>query len=153
MARFASVQQNFAHSSIYLSIYLSIFIYVYLLGWFDSLSDKPLVLSESDATDGTTRIRFNANRKCALQTAINYWNEKRQSTHDNDDDNDNDNDDDHGDDSEFNGHVVYAGLEPVEFTNLFPFWKVNENARNCNLNVKEKIFLFFFFFWFTLNRE
>jgi supervillin len=97
-------------------------------GWFDSLSDKPLVLSESDATDGTTRIRFNANRKCALQTAINYWNEKKRS-----------------DDadllvdsaSKFNGHVVYAGLEPVEFTNLFPFWKVNENARNCNLNVNK----------------
>ena len=61
------------------------------------------------------------NRKCALQTAINYWDAKNKARNES---------------LPFKGFVVYAGLEPDEFTNLFPIWNVNENARNCNLNVK-----------------
>jgi supervillin len=86
-------------------------------GWFDSyLSDaSKTVLTESDATEGSTKIRFTMNRKCALQTAINYWKAKHENV-------------------PFKGFVVYAGLEPSEFTSLFPIWNVDQNARNCNLN-------------------
>lgn len=89
-------------------------------GWFEmsnvvTENTNKIILNEIDATDGSSKIRFTLNRKCALQTAINYWNAKMPN-------------------KEFKGHVVYAGLEPIEFTNLFPFWIVNENARNSNLN-------------------
>lgn len=92
-------------------------------GWFESsLADikkeNSILLSEQDAVDGSTKIRYTMGRKCALQTAINYWKCKYKN-----------------EDKPFKGYVVYAGLEPVEFINLFPLWKVNENARNCNLNV------------------
>ena len=93
-------------------------------GWFESsnaASDTKTILAESDATEGSTKIRFTISRKCALQTAINYWNAKNAANQQN---------------SPFKGFVVYAGLEPIEFTNLFPIWNVNDNARNSNLNVR-----------------
>lgn len=81
-------------------------------GWFDKSQ------SESDMTNDSSKIRYTISRKCAYETAINYWqakysNEKKR----------------------FKGYVVYAGLEPIEFVNLFPEWEVNESAKNCNLNV------------------
>jgi supervillin len=96
-------------------------------GWFESsisLEDakkaSAVLVNDLNATEGSTRIRFTQNRKCAMQTAINYWNMK------------------HADDEQkrenFRGSVVYAGVEPVEFVNMFPFWVVNENARNSSLN-------------------
>jgi supervillin len=91
-------------------------------GWFEShsvRSDSTIILNETDATDGSAKIRFNINRKCALQTAINYWREKygQENMH------------------KFKGYIVYAGLEPVEFQNLYPYWEVNETAKECNVNV------------------
>ena len=35
--------------------------------------------------------------------------------------------------------LVYAGLEPVRFTNLFPIWEVNEEAKASNLKVSVKV--------------
>jgi supervillin len=101
-------------------------------GWFESSTLMPdtkskIVLNEIDATDGSSKIRFTLNRKAALQTAINYWNTKNSN-------------------KEFKGFVVYAGLEPVEFTNLFPLWEINEKARDSNLNVWIYIFISYFYF-------
>lgn len=31
--------------------------------------------------------------------------------------------------------AVYAGLEPLDFTNLFPYWDVDESAKTLNLRV------------------
>ena len=91
-------------------------------GWFENMSDvKPhqqqsvILQNELDATNGSLKIRYTMNRKCAFQTAINYWSQKYPHR-------------------PFTGYVVYAGLEPIEFTNLFPTWSVNEIARSCNLN-------------------
>ena len=48
--------------------------------------------------------------------------------------------------------MVYAGLEPLSFTNLFPFWTVDENVREINLRVRNAcskltvLYLFFFHF-------
>jgi supervillin len=94
-------------------------------GWFESSlvdikKENSILISEQDAVDGSTKIRYTMGRKCALQTAINYWKCKYKN-----------------EDKPFKGYVVYAGLEPIEFVNLFPLWKVNENARNCNLNVSD----------------
>jgi supervillin len=101
-------------------------------GWYESLIElnaaesatskvkNPIILNELNAAEGSTRIRFSQNRKCALQTAITYWNLKHSN--------------DYEKLNNFRGYVVYAGLEPIQFTYLFPFWNVNENARNCNLS-------------------
>ena len=32
-------------------------------------------------------------------------------------------------------YMVYAGLEPLAFTNLFPFWTCEESVREINLRV------------------
>jgi supervillin len=91
-------------------------------GWFESSAgldeatrNSTVLLNDLSATEGSARIRYTQSRKCAMQTAISYWQLNYQNV-------------------AFNGHVVYAGLEPVEFVNLFPFWTVNENARLSNLN-------------------
>ncbi len=81
-------------------------------GWFDTSEN------ESETTSDSTKIRYTLSRKCAYETAINYWKAKFAN-----------------ETIDFKGYVVYAGLEPIEFINLFPDWKINENARNCNLNV------------------
>lgn len=89
-------------------------------GWYESNSDensKMHLTSQMNATDGSTKLRYNKNRRCAMETALKYWESKYS-------------------DAEFKGHVVYAGLEPKEFTDLFPLWEINENARQCNLNVR-----------------
>lgn len=52
-----------------------------------------------------------------MQTAVNYW----RKTHD--------------DGEEIVAHLVWAGLEPLEFRNLFPMWEVREDVRELNLQV------------------
>lgn len=74
-------------------------------GWFDGENES----------DSSAKIRFNIERKCAFQTAINYWNAR------------------FGDEKIFRGYIVYAGIEPIEFTNLFPFWNENEEAKEYHL--------------------
>lgn len=82
-------------------------------GWFDSSADT---LTSNDATDGSTRLRFMQMRKCAMMSALKYWTIAR------------------GEDKPFVGKVVYAGLEPIEFTNMFPAWSINELARASSIN-------------------
>ncbi len=76
---------------------------------------KP-ISSQQDATDGSLKLRYNKNRRCAMETAIKYWNHKHPG-------------------KDLKGYIVYAGLEPKEFTEIFPFWEICPNARNSNLNV------------------
>jgi len=40
--------------------------------------------------------------------------------------------------------AVYAGLEPLEFTNLFPYWEVNRTARQLNIKVKYILYIYIF---------
>jgi supervillin len=102
-------------------------------GWFDA-DDSEL---QEDSVTGTEKIRYNVDRRCALQTAINYWDAKYPNKS-----------------KKFKGYVVYAGVEPQEFTNLFPYWTENETARNFYLKV---ILVFFFdkfwhYFWLFFRR-
>ena len=89
-------------------------------GWLDNTplpaDDRELMTNDMNATV-STKLRFNESRKCAFETAINYWNSKYSNM------------------KPFKGFIVYAGLEPIEFINLFPYWEINETARMCNLNV------------------
>ena len=86
-------------------------------GWLEEAAGD-----ESDAGDESAKLRLAMSRRCALRTAINYWNVKYSNV-----------EDDVA--RPLNGFIVYAGLEPLEFTNLFPMWRVNEAARACNLRV------------------
>lgn len=36
--------------------------------------------------------------------------------------------------------IVYAGLEPLVFTNLFPFWEVDENVSQLSIAVRKQSF-------------
>lgn len=50
-----------------------------------------------------------------MQTAVNYWKKT------------------HNDEEGVVAHLVWAGLEPLEFTNLFPMWEVREDVKELNL--------------------
>ncbi|CAG7834921.1 unnamed protein product [Allacma fusca] len=63
-----------------------------------------------NATTGSGEIRWTAERKAAIETAINFC--QTNGT---------------------NGFVVHAGLEPPQFTNIFPYWRVVDEARESNL--------------------
>lgn len=52
-----------------------------------------------------------------METAVNYWRAR------------------HGEDTELKAELVWAGLEPEEFKNLFPFWETNEDVAELNLLV------------------
>ena len=103
-------------------------------GWSDQ-SDDDLGLQLSNANllvRGSRDVRFTTERRCAFRTAIDYYKstvmkrrnfvrnilsylEKTGSST-----------------VDIPCAVVYAGLEPIEFINLFPKWRVNNKARQQN---------------------
>ena len=104
-------------------------------GWNDQADDE-LGMQLSNANllvRGPKDIRFTTERRCAFRTAIDYYKRKRMittktifslcfsfsektgsSTVD------------------IPCSVVYAGLEPIDFINLFPKWNVHSKARQQN---------------------
>lgn len=63
---------------------------------------------------GSTEARFIANRKCAMQTTLSYCQAANP-------------------DAPPPAFLVYAGLEPPQFTNIFPFWEPNETVRSLSV--------------------
>ncbi|KAJ8953301.1 hypothetical protein NQ314_007373, partial [Rhamnusium bicolor] len=82
-------------------------------GWWPEKEDE---IDLSDQT-GSGAVRWQAERKAAMQTAINYWKET------------------HEEDEPVVAHLVWAGLEPLQFKNLFPTWDDKEDV--AELNKKE----------------
>ncbi|XP_074029765.1 supervillin isoform X3 [Leptinotarsa decemlineata] len=70
----------------------------------------------SDQT-GSGAVRWQAERRAAMQTAKDYWKKSK------------------GDDIPLVAYLVWAGLEPLRFKNLFPTWKDQEDI--AELNIKE----------------
>ncbi|XP_052080646.1 uncharacterized protein LOC127718635 [Mytilus californianus] len=68
---------------------------------------------------GSAQAKYNVDRQCAIQTAIEYCKVKSP-------------------DNPLKSYAVFAGLEPLEFTNLFPYWEVNRTARELNLKDGKK---------------
>jgi len=75
-------------------------------GWWPTKSEE-----EENVVTGSAVSRFLANLKCTLETALNYAKEKRKKL------------------AEITGgkvdvdlRIVYAGVEPKEFQDIFPFW-------------------------------
>ncbi|CAF0986323.1 unnamed protein product [Rotaria sp. Silwood1] len=99
-------------------------------GWHDQ-SDDELGLQLFNANllaRGPRDIRFTTERRCAFRTAVDYYKTKTGSST-----------------IDISCSIVYAGLEPIDFINLFPKWTVNMKARQQNqldgkqLNQKDSI--------------
>lgn len=85
-------------------------------GWWPEREED---LDLSDQT-GSGAVRWQAERKAAMQTAVNYW-QKSQS----------------GDES-IPAYLVWAGLEPLEFKNLFPHWVDRNDVMELNMKAGKK---------------
>ncbi|TSU88978.1 Supervillin [Bagarius yarrelli] len=72
-------------------------------------------------TPGSARIRWDADRKCAMETVLRYCREKNEQ-------------------NPQKSYLIHAGLEPLTFTNMFPSWEHREDlsevmeqeAETCN---------------------
>ncbi|XP_063955085.1 supervillin-like isoform X1 [Lytechinus pictus] len=62
---------------------------------------------------GSAKIRWDIDRKLAMETIMAYCKEKRPK-------------------NPPKAYLVYAGLEPLTFTNLFPYWEVREDVMKLN---------------------
>uniref|UniRef100_A0A8C8IBB1 HP domain-containing protein n=1 Tax=Oncorhynchus tshawytscha TaxID=74940 RepID=A0A8C8IBB1_ONCTS len=67
-------------------------------GWWPQDSESP----------GSARIRWDADRKCAMETVLQYCTEKNEKTPP-------------------KAYLIHAGLEPLTFTNMFPCWEHRED--------------------------
>ncbi|XP_034038674.1 supervillin-like isoform X2 [Thalassophryne amazonica] len=68
-------------------------------GWWPQDSDSP----------GSARIRWDADRKCAMETVLQYCKEKNEK-------------------KPQKSYLIHAGLEPLTFTNMFPSWEHREDV-------------------------
>uniref|UniRef100_A0A6P7GW16 Supervillin-like n=1 Tax=Diabrotica virgifera virgifera TaxID=50390 RepID=A0A6P7GW16_DIAVI len=71
--------------------------------------------NDSDLSDqtGSGAVRWQAERKAAMQTAIDYWKQTNG-------------------DKPMVGHLVWAGLEPLQFKNMFPAWEDRPDVMELN---------------------
>ncbi|CAF3541406.1 unnamed protein product [Adineta steineri] len=99
-------------------------------GWND-LSDDEIDIQLNNANmqaGGPRDIRFSAERRCAFRTAVEYCKTKTGSST-----------------VDLPCSIVYAGLEPIDFINLFPKWTINMKAKQQNqlegknLNQKDSV--------------
>uniref|UniRef100_A0A6M2DJ20 Putative actin regulatory gelsolin/villin family n=1 Tax=Xenopsylla cheopis TaxID=163159 RepID=A0A6M2DJ20_XENCH len=92
-------------------------------GWWpvskDKDDDPDATLLGSDQT-GSGAVRWQAERRAAMQTAVDYWKCK------------------HGSAKDVKGYLVWAGLEPLEFTNLFPVWQDRDDIAEINMKEGKK---------------
>lgn len=63
---------------------------------------------------GSAPTRFMVERHCAMQTAVDYCQAKNLS-------------------APIKPYLVYAGLEPLKFINIFPFWSIDETVKELSL--------------------
>lgn len=66
---------------------------------------------------GSLSTRLHAERRAAMQTALDYWSRK------------------YGDSTEQKAYLVWAGLEPLRFTDCFPEWHDRDDIAEINMKV------------------
>uniref|UniRef100_T1J6L1 HP domain-containing protein n=1 Tax=Strigamia maritima TaxID=126957 RepID=T1J6L1_STRMM len=76
-------------------------------GWWPEASDD-----NDNVATGSAKVRWNLDRRLAMESAIQYCNEKSSSPP--------------------NAYLVSAGLEPLRFTNIFPKWEVRDDVTALN---------------------
>ncbi|XP_025829132.1 supervillin isoform X3 [Agrilus planipennis] len=79
-------------------------------------------LRDDDADDlgdqtGSGAVRWQAERKASMDTALNYYKTRHPGC------------------KHIEAYLVWSGLEPLKFTNLFPFWTDKDDI--AELNIKE----------------
>lgn len=67
---------------------------------------------------GSGAVRWQAERRAAMQTCLDYW----QSQHE--------------DKDTPVAYLVWAGLEPLHFTNLFPIWTDRDDIAELSIRVR-----------------
>lgn len=82
-------------------------------GWWPEKEDDLDITDLSEQT-GSGAVRWQAERRAAMQTAVNYWHKK------------------HGKDEPVVAYLVWAGLEPLRFRSLFPAWDEKEDIAELN---------------------
>lgn len=82
---------------------------------------------DTDLADqtGSGAVRWQAERRAAIQTAVKYWKCRHKNW-----------------DKPIPAYLVWAGLEPLEFTNLFPTWEEKDNVAELNIKVINWICVF-----------
>ncbi|XP_053386334.1 uncharacterized protein LOC123538762 isoform X4 [Mercenaria mercenaria] len=83
-------------------------VYLWQGWWPEGDEDQENILT------GSAQTRFTVDRRCAMETTLAYCKEINP-------------------ENPPPAYMVYAGLEPLSFTNLFPFWTVDENVREINI--------------------
>ncbi|XP_071484641.1 uncharacterized protein [Diadema antillarum] len=78
-------------------------------GWWPADHESPSGTTKT----GSAKIRWDIDRKLAMETIMAYCKEKRPK-------------------NPPKAYLVYAGLEPLTFTNLFPAWEVQEEVTKIN---------------------
>jgi supervillin len=68
---------------------------------------------------GSGLVRFQEERRAAMKTALAYWTLQ------------------HGETKPPKAYLVWAGLEPLDFTNLFPVWKDRDDIAEINIQVSD----------------
>lgn len=77
---------------------------------------EPIVVNHR----GSSSTRLQAEKRAAMQTALHYWKQKYG---------DNDYDDP-------KVYLVWAGLEPIQFTDYFPEWCDRDDIAEINMKVE-----------------
>lgn len=66
---------------------------------------------------GSATVRWQLERRAAMQTALDYWKMKYPPN------------------ESIKAFLVWAGLEPIQFTNLFPDWEDRDDVAEINISV------------------
>lgn len=77
---------------------------------------EPLIVNHR----GSSSTRLQAERRAAMQTALHYWKQKYG-------------DNDYADPKVY---LVWAGLEPIRFTDYFPEWCDRDDIAEINMKVE-----------------
>lgn len=72
-------------------------------------------VGDTNVTTGSGKVRWHSERRAAMQTAVEYTRAK------------------YGRGQKV--RLVWAGHEPSEFVDLFPFWTVDPSVKDINQNV------------------
>ena len=88
-------------------------------GWWPDHPDEETGTTEDNSQlTGSGAIRWQAERKEAMRTALDYWALRHPEAA-----------------SQPKAFLVWAGLEPLSFTNLFPIWTDRDDIAELSIRV------------------
>lgn len=87
-------------------------------GWWGEEKGSNNEEEENGCASGWGEIRWQAERRAAMSTALDYWRIK------------------HSAQCTPRAYLVWAGLEPLDFTNLFPEWTDRDDIAEINIKVR-----------------